>query len=1280
MIRRTDLSGGFRFAVLVLFCLVPAVALQAQVISLEDVSPDTSSYDASDPDSGSGGRVNGIAVDPNNASVMYAATEWGGIYKSIDGGANWEKLDGHRPVVTWDVKVNPGDSNRVYATSFYDGRATSLSGINVSTDGGATWTRPATAVPPVGFCAIAADRTELSAFGISIDPTNSARIYVGTSCGLAVSTDGGDTWSYSTPGGTAAVRIWDVVAAGDGFGADMCGDAGHYYRSTGGSWTAGTGLPSGLCSMAVSPYSIDNTNLFATVGNNIYETTDGFTWTQTRTNPLPQGRIPFVATNKRSTAPAGQVFDLWFGDTSLYRVQCNSGATGAKCGTGNNPPWSPQVLVCSVTTTTTCTVDANCPAGESCKKDGYTRAVGGHDDMGSIVFNPSAANDACPLLMSSDGGVYLNTLSTSPACHTPAWEQPTVTPHALWPFSLDGANLAGVDDDHVYFGNQDNGVFGTFDAGTPLPDWDGDVCCDGFDTVASDFGSGSIIYSVCCSQPRATNFYKKSADFSTGGVINYPATGLPPGFRFPDVLARWGDKKYAMITTDCTVGSGGCTGADGGLYITQDVEAAPIVWTELGNATEPQRDSKEVCSDYPPRNCAVDADCGGAATCRPRVPCAVYTPSNSATFYVQTGDCNGDATTDQLWKFAGTDPAGAWTQITLPNGGGFGIFAVDPNDPNRLIASSLTPTDALMYRSSNGGASWSAMTSLDTIMRGGGDFPIKNQRGLTGFTAMQGYHQPSFVAFDPFDASNIYAGGRDSGIFFSQNDGASWGLVTDPRNSHTSGTPHIPRPRHAYFSEADHNKSVYVSSQGRGVWRLGICNADSWEPDDAVAHFIPSGSPQTLSICGTGDLDTRYFTLTESSAVTIETAGTAGDTTLTLRDAQFNQIDFDDDGGVGAFSRIVRTCGASSVLAAGTYFIQVGEFQSNDTIVEYTLTLNTAPCCGNGAIDPGEFCDDGNRNNGDCCSATCIPDPTGAACDDGNVCTANDTCGASIGENFDGVTAPALPVGWATSGTGSLWTTAAASSDTPPNSAGTDGPATVTDKVLDSPPIAIATAAVLSFRNSYLLENGFDGGVLEFKIGAGAFQDILAAGGSFIVGGYNGTISGCCGNPLAGRQAWTGNTGGFVTTTVSLPPAAVGQTVVLRWRVGTDTSTAAVGQKIDTITLTGGGPFGCRPGTSVGNPAEVSGFVAVSKSNYNFSPVAGATQYDAIRGLAANLPVGPGGGDEVCGVTATPDISDAASPEGGACFWYLVRAKSSCGIGPWGQRSNGAPRITTTCP
>ncbi len=89
--------------------------------------------------------------------------------------------------------------------------------------------------------------------------------------------------------------------------------------------------------------------------------------------------------------------------------------------------------------------------------------------------------------------------------------------------------------------------------------------------------------------------------------------------------------------------------------------------------------------------------------------------------------------------------------------------------------------------------------------------------------------------------------------------------------------------------------------------------------------------------------------------------------------------------------------------------------------------------------------------------------------------------------------------------------------------------------------------------------------VLEISIAGGAFADIITAGGTFVSGGYTGAISTSFGSPIAGRQAWNGNSGGYITSTVNLPPAANGQNVQLKWRMASDNSVAATGVMIDDI-------------------------------------------------------------------------------------------------------------------
>jgi len=181
-----------------------------------------------------------------------------------------------------------------------------------------------------------------------------------------------------------------------------------------------------------------------------------------------------------------------------------------------------------------------------------------------------------------------------------------------------------------------------------------------------------------------------------------------------------------------------------------------------------------------------------------------------------------------------------------------------------------------------------------------------------------------------------------------------------------------------------------------------------------------------------------------------------------------------------------------------------------------------------------------------------------------------------VTESFDGVTPPALPSGWSST----TWVTSNSgvpipSADTPPNAAFVDDPATISDKQLLSPNIILICdqgGVGITFRNNFNFQDGFDGGVLEVSYDGGlTFQDVLAAGGTFVRGGYNGTINSCCGNPLGGRQAWTGNSAGFINTTVvSLPGGCVTLNhLIVRWRMGSDNSVSGEGWRIDNVNIVG---------------------------------------------------------------------------------------------------------------
>jgi hypothetical protein len=242
-----------------------------------------------------------------------------------------------------------------------------------------------------------------------------------------------------------------------------------------------------------------------------------------------------------------------------------------------------------------------------------------------------------------------------------------------------------------------------------------------------------------------------------------------------------------------------------------------------------------------------------------------------------------------------------------------------------------------------------------------------------------------------------------------------------------------------------------------------------------------------------------------------------------------------------------------------------------------TDTCQSGACVGSNLV----VCNDGNVCTTDTClSGLCTYTNNTNACDDGNPCTTGDVCGPLFAEDFDSVTRPALPTGWTSTVTSGIsWMTQSNGVDNAEVFGFAEYWQTLQDNVLDSPPIAIASpTSTLTFRNRWSFDHVFDlfcldASVLEIKIGAGSFTDIVTAGGSFVSGEYTGSVFGGS-NPLLGRQAWCFSSTGYpayLTTKVNLPAAVAGQTIQLRWRIGMDSGTfsGGVGQGIDSIVLGG---------------------------------------------------------------------------------------------------------------
>jgi probable HAF family extracellular repeat protein/cysteine-rich repeat protein len=91
--------------------------------------------------------------------------------------------------------------------------------------------------------------------------------------------------------------------------------------------------------------------------------------------------------------------------------------------------------------------------------------------------------------------------------------------------------------------------------------------------------------------------------------------------------------------------------------------------------------------------------------------------------------------------------------------------------------------------------------------------------------------------------------------------------------------------------------------------------------------------------------------------------------------------------GSSSMASDINNAGHSVGVFLGLFQYYDGEEISTELVNRPAVWLGR---CGNGTVDPGEECDDGNIWRDDCCSATCTADPAGSVCaDDGVICNAD---------------------------------------------------------------------------------------------------------------------------------------------------------------------------------------------------------------------------------------------------------------------------------------------------
>ena len=124
-------------------------------------------------------NLESLTIDPQNPKILYAGT-LGGIFKTRDGGENWERIGEGRRLL-----MDPHNSSHLYA----QGNKDKGGGLYESTDQGDTWERHGSPCPDLWSWAID-PQDGMTLFG--------SDMFFNSSCpiGLYKSSDGGRTWNF----------------------------------------------------------------------------------------------------------------------------------------------------------------------------------------------------------------------------------------------------------------------------------------------------------------------------------------------------------------------------------------------------------------------------------------------------------------------------------------------------------------------------------------------------------------------------------------------------------------------------------------------------------------------------------------------------------------------------------------------------------------------------------------------------------------------------------------------------------------------------------------------------------------------------------------------------------------------------------------------------------------------------------------------------------------------------------------------------------------------------
>lgn len=651
-----------------------------------------------------GGRTLSLAANPANSDIVLAATETGGINKTNNRGRTWTHLENFPCLSTIDIAYTDATGNNIIVTTKEDFKATNGGGIWRSEDGGNTWTQcPITYTNPASYC-----NGHMVAWNIA---KSRNRILVATDCGIAISTDGGRTFT-NKPIGRDEGHFKSIAAYENR--VIIGGDNGIYYsENEGDDFTqeqTGIGALNDFHAITWGENFGSGTRVAyaITLDSRLYFSNNGGqNWQQITSAPPGGGGCGgtrFIAAIKTGTTSQ----QLYYGNTcSAFVLNSNRPLTGGNYDFTYTNPWRAISF-----------------------EHGF--------DCYQMIFDNSVT-PAAPYMLATDGGVE----GTADGGFT--WRSMGKASsgfNALQIMDVSGQliNNGAVRNQTIYFATQDNDLWASNNNAASFP---GRTIFEGYNfqmaRQASSYTNTRIHYITClpCGNKISKPLFAEQTEWTDVASRNGSPFILKEGVFLQHRAASFPVRQGISITNDFGVR-----------------------WRNLANLTGVLRGEPKLGKTasgyvlYQGVKTGNNIDDGTNAD--------IIQLARIDNF-----DETGTLTPRLRYAAMGNFGSFGIMKTMFP---WYEVYGVDYHNPDNMIAADYTHQK--MKRSRNGGDDWEDLNELTNMITDGGrlNFRFSNNAGA----GLERFTQASLVSYHPEFSGYVIVGTREAGIFFSSDNGSNW--------------------------------------------------------------------------------------------------------------------------------------------------------------------------------------------------------------------------------------------------------------------------------------------------------------------------------------------------------------------------------------------------------------------------------------------------------------------------------------------------------------------------